>query len=70
MHEVSFIAMLDNGGRRLKVDRRKKRIPISIPERRSGKDRRSGIDRRHMIAEELQIAEERRKRFLRLPSSE
>jgi hypothetical protein len=37
---------MDNGGRRLGIDRRKYSYTIHIPERRSGKDRRSGFDRR------------------------
>ena len=43
---VSFIAMMDNGGRRLKTDRRKKTVPLNFPDRRSGRDRRTGVDRR------------------------
>ncbi len=37
---------LDNGGRRLGVDRRKFSFRFHIPKRRSGMDRRSGVDRR------------------------
>ncbi|MFO7684548.1 MAG: hypothetical protein R6V60_00515 [Desulfobacterales bacterium] len=64
MHELSFIAMLDNGGRRLWSDRRKKSVPIGIPERRSGKDRRTGIDRRGFLA--VEVEKERRRKFTRL----
>jgi hypothetical protein len=39
-------ALLDNGGRRLGLDRRQFSYFIHIPERRSGKERRSGLDRR------------------------
>ena len=38
--------LLDNGGRRLGVDRRQFSYFMHIPERRSGKERRSGLDRR------------------------
>ena len=46
MNESSFIAMMDNGGRRLWTDRRKRSVPIAMPDRRSGCDRRTGLDRR------------------------
>ena len=59
--EISFIAMLDNGGRRLWVDRRKKSVPISIPDRRSGKDRRTGLDRRGFQEQTVTGKQERRK---------
>ena len=36
----------DNGGGRLRVDRRQFSYTLHIPERRSGKERRSGLDRR------------------------
>ena len=38
--------LLDNGGRRLGVDRRQFPYDFHIPERRSGKERRNGLDRR------------------------
>ena len=38
--------LIDNGGRRLGIDRRQFSYLIHIPERRSGKERRSGLDRR------------------------
>ena len=38
--------LIDNGGRRLGVERRQFSYLIHIPERRSGKQRRSGLDRR------------------------
>lgn len=38
--------LLDNGGRRLGVDRRQFSYTLHIPEHRSGKERRSGLDRR------------------------
>jgi hypothetical protein len=63
MTELSFIAMTDNGGRRLWSDRRKKAVPISIPDRRSGKERRSGVDRRGFQALEVDRKKERRRKF-------
>jgi hypothetical protein len=66
MNELSFIAMMDNGGRRLWSDRRKKSVPITIPERRSGRDRRTGIDRRGFQAVEIGKDKERRRKFTRL----
>jgi len=66
MRRPSFIAMLDNGGRRLWADRRKKSVPINQPDRRSGKDRRTGLDRRGF--QKLKIRKERRKSFLPLKS--
>ena len=38
--------LFDNGGRRLRADRRKFSYAVHIPERRSGIDRRNGLDRR------------------------
>ena len=38
--------LLDNGGRRIGIDRRQFSYTVHIPERRSGKERRSGFDRR------------------------
>ena len=64
MKELSFIAMMDNGGRRLWTDRRKKRVPIDRPDRRSGIDRRSGMDRRGLQAAEVDGEDERRKKFV------
>lgn len=68
MNELSFIAMMDNGGRRLWSDRRKKSVPITISERRSGRDRRTGIDRRGFQSVEVGKDKERRRKFNRLPS--
>ena len=64
MKELSFIAMLDNGGRRLWADRRKRKIPINKPDRRSGVDRRCGLDRRGLQAAEIDEKNERRKKFV------
>jgi hypothetical protein len=68
MIELSFIAMMDNGGRRLWSDRRKKLVPIAISERRSGKDRRTGIDRRGFQTVNVGKDRERRRKFTRLPT--
>jgi hypothetical protein len=68
MHRPSFIAMLDNGGRRLWADRRKKSVPINRPDRRSGKDRRTGLDRRGFQKFKIRKGKERRKSFLPLKS--
>lgn len=68
MNELSFIAMMDNGGRRLWSDRRKKALPIDMPDRRSGKDRRSGIDRRGFRASEIDLESDRRKKSARISS--
>ena len=38
--------LIDNGGRRLGVDRRQFYYLMHIPEHESGKERRSGIDTR------------------------
>ncbi len=38
--------VIDNGGRRSGIGRRKYSYLFHIPERRSGLDRRSGVDRR------------------------
>ena len=38
-------SMIDNGGRRLGIDRREFLYAVHIPERRSGRERRSGGDR-------------------------
>lgn len=41
--------VLDNGGRRFGIDRRKFSYTNYFPERRSGEDRRSGVDKRKKI---------------------
>jgi hypothetical protein len=43
------IALIDNGGRRLGIDRRQFLYTNHIPNRRLGKDRRTGRDRRNYI---------------------
>lgn len=43
------LKLIDNGGTRLGVDRRKFEYTAYIPERRSGRDRRKGFDRRSPI---------------------
>ena len=43
------IALIDNGGRRLGVDRRQFLYTNHIPDKRIGEDRRSGVDRRDCI---------------------
>ena len=40
------IALIDNGGRRLGVDRRQFSYTDYIPDKRLGDDRRTGLDRR------------------------
>jgi hypothetical protein len=40
-------SLLDNGGRRLGVDRREFSYTLHIPERRQDEDRRTGPDRRN-----------------------
>jgi hypothetical protein len=40
---------LDNGGARMKCDRRKKVVKYFSPEKRYGGDRRNGSDRRRSI---------------------
>lgn len=66
MNELSFIAMLDNGGRRLWSDRRKKPVPVDVPERRSGRDRRTGVDRRGFQSVDVGEDKERRQKIARL----
>ncbi len=61
MSTLSFIGMLDNGGRRLKVERRKKSVPLNFPDRRSGMDRRTGTDRRSEKTDKIEKEKERRK---------
>jgi len=43
---MSDAYILDNGGRRLGIERRKFSYTNYFPERRFGKDRRNGVDRR------------------------
>ena len=66
MNELSFIAMMDNGGRRLWTDRRKVVSPDYTPDRRSGKDRRTGLDRRGLKKINLKKEKERRKKYIEL----
>jgi hypothetical protein len=44
--KVDELSVLDNGGRRKKLDRRQFAYTVHIPERRCGIDRRDGEDRR------------------------
>ena len=55
---------VDNGGRRLGVERRRFSYLVHIPERRSGKDRRSGSDRRSLKGGRLETSVERRRIYL------
>jgi hypothetical protein len=64
MNKLSFIAMMDNGGRRLWTDRRKVISPGYSPDRRSGKDRRTGLDRRGVQKVTLKGEKERRKKYI------
>lgn len=66
MNESSFIAMMDNGGRRLWTDRRKQSVPIAVPERRSGCDRRTGLDRRGFQEPAAESQKERRRWFSKI----
>ncbi len=66
MSNLSFIAMMDNGGRRLWADRRKVVSPGQAPDRRSGEDRRTGMDRRGFQKISLKTEKERRKKFREL----
>ena len=68
MSVPSFIAMMDNGGRRLRTERRRRSVPLSFPDRRSGRDRRAGADRREMQTEKRQKEKERRKALISSPS--
>ena len=43
------VKLIDNGGRRLGVDRRVYSYSFHVPERRNGQDRRNGSDRRKTI---------------------
>jgi len=57
--------VIDNGGRRSGIERRKFSYAIHVPELRSDKDRRIGIDRRYEV-EHISINRstgERRSRF-------
>ena len=67
--KLSFIAMMDNGGRRLWIDRRKLNVPISFPDRRSGRDRRSGLDRRGLHGAGIAVKHERRKKLVQPESN-
>jgi hypothetical protein len=54
--------VLDNGGRRLGMERRRFLYSAHIPERRTIKDRRNGEDRRAHVAK--RVKKERRAIFL------
>jgi len=57
--------VIDNGGRRTGIERRRFSYAIHVPELRSGKDRRNGNDRRNEV-EHISInrsTDERRRRF-------
>ncbi len=57
--------VIDNGGRRCGIERRRFLYAIHVPELRLGKDRRNGIDRRNEV-EHIGInrsTDERRRRF-------
>ncbi len=43
------VALIDNGGRRLGVDRRQFSYTDYIPDKRLGDDRRTGLDRRSVL---------------------
>ncbi len=64
----SFIAMMDNGGRRLKADRRKLSVQLGFPDRRSGGDRRTGLDRRTVQKKGINKEHERRKAVVSSPA--
>ena len=68
MNVTSFIAMMDNGGRRLKADRRKKSVPLNFQDRRSGKDRRVGTDRRERQTHKRKRDTERRNALISSPA--
>jgi len=57
------MSRLDNGGRRIGVDRRQFAYAGHIPERRRGFDRRSGTDRRALPTPIANKTEERRAIF-------
>jgi hypothetical protein len=46
-------ALLDNGGRRSGIDRRKFSYSVHIPEQRSNIDRRKKLDRRNQQREQI-----------------
>jgi hypothetical protein len=57
--------VIDNGGRRSGIERRRFSYAIHVPELRSGEDRRNSIDRRNEV-EHISINRstgERRRRF-------
>lgn len=64
----SFIAMMDNGGRRLKADRRKQTVQLGFPDRRSGGERRTGIDRRRLQQKGVDKDNERRRAVISSPA--
>ena len=59
LHNMKMeLKMVDNGGTRTGIDRRKFEYTAYIPEKRSGMDRRKEFDRRSLMA--LRIGAERR----------
>jgi hypothetical protein len=58
----SRLALQDNGGRRINIDRRQFSYTDYIPDRRSGNDRRSAMDRRS--GPDQRSGEDRRVAFL------
>ena len=68
MGVLSFIAMMDKGGRRLKTDRRRESVPLSFPDRRSGRERRVGPDRRGMQTDKDKRDKDRRRALISSPS--
>ncbi len=57
---MGIAKIIDNGGRRLGIDRRQFLFHSYIPERRTGTDRRSGVDRRSERSSHRDDAERRR----------
>ena len=57
------VLLVDNGGRRLGIERRQYFYSVFIPESRSGKDRRSIKDRRIGMGTKRTKKNERRKCF-------
>ncbi len=57
--------VIDNGGRRTGIERRRFLYAIHVPELRLGKDRRNGIDRRNEVEyiSNNRSTGERRRRF-------
>lgn len=51
--------LLDNGGRRSRIDRRRFSYAVHIPERRSSIDRRKGLDRRNQQREQIKYIKEK-----------